>query len=264
MSIITLTSDWGNKDHYAGSVKGAILKLHLTATIIDISHQVQPFKLYQASFILKSCYNDFPEGTVHIIGINSELIDDTAHVAILKNGQYFISADNGIFSLLFDSAPEKIVEINTKQKKHPTFPAYDIFVPAACHLASGKPIEELGSVRNSVKEMIAFQPIETNNYIRGMIVYVDNYFNAITNISKKLFFETAKNRDYTIKFASYTINKISETYNDVPEGEKLALFGSTGYLQIAQNKGDAANQLGLDVNSLVVVDFEDNDNFLIK
>lgn len=264
MPVITLTSDWGNKDHYAGSVKGLILKNYPEATIIDISHEVPPFKLYQASFILRSCYKDFPDGTVHIIGVNSEANADTSHLAVYNNGQYFIGADNGIFSLLFDSFPEKIVEINHKNKKNTTFPAYDVFVEAACHISSGKPIEELGAVKNRIKEMIAFQPVVTDNYIRGMVVYIDTYFNVFTNITKKLFDETTKNRNYNIKFASYTIDKISEAYNEVPEGEILAVFSSTGYLQIAQNKGDAANQLGLALNSLVVVDFEDNDNFLIK
>jgi len=111
MPIITLTSDWGNKDHYVGSVKGAILNLIPNASIIDISHEIPAFNLYQASFILKNCYKNFPTNTIHIIGVNSIAAPDTPHTAILKDGHYFISSDNGIFSLLFDTLPDKIIEI---------------------------------------------------------------------------------------------------------------------------------------------------------
>ncbi len=262
MSVITLISDWGNKDYYVASVKGLILSLQPDVHIIDISHEVPAFKLYQASFILKSCYKNFPPGTINIIGINSEATIDTPHLVVQKDGYYFIGADNGIFSLLFDSPPDKIVEIKTKNVGEITFPGLYVFAPAACQLVSDKNIEKLGTVRNSIKEMFAFQPVVTANTIRGMIVYIDTYFNAITNITKKLFFEIAAGRQYKISFGSYTIDKISKNYNDVPEGEILALFTSVGFLEIAQNHGDAANQLGLSLDSMILIDFQKDDNIL--
>jgi len=256
MSIITLISDWGNKDHYAGSVKGSILSIAPDTIIVDISHEVPAFKLYQASFILRSCYKTFPAGTVHIIGVNSEATPSTPYTAVMKDGHYFIGADNGVFSLLFDSTPDKIVEINNPTHLLSTFPGRDVFAPAACHLAQGKPIEDLGISRNAVKELIAFKPVVRDNTIRGMVIYIDAYYNVITNINKTLFDEISLGRPFSINFASYSIEYISNKYSDVPEGEILALFSSDGYLQIAQNLGDAANQLGLGLDSLVVVDFE--------
>jgi len=224
MPIITLTSDWGNKDHYVGSVKGAILNLIPNASIIDISHEIPAFNLYQASFILKNCYKNFPTNTIHIIGVNSIAAPDTPHTAILKDGHYFISSDNGIFSLLFDTLPDKIIEIKIIENTKSTFPARDIYAPAACFLAKGNPIEKLGIIKSSIKEMIEFQPVVANNTIRGMVIYIDRYFNAITNISLKLFNEVVNNKKFRISFTSYFIDKISKTYNEVTEGEILALF----------------------------------------
>ena len=102
MPIITLTSDWGTKDHYLASVKGVILKQIPEARIVDISHNISPHNLTEAAFIIRNCYHDFPEGTIHIIGVSTIESEHTPHTIICTEGQYFIGADNGIFSLIFD------------------------------------------------------------------------------------------------------------------------------------------------------------------
>ena len=102
MPIITLTSDWGYKDHYIGAVKGAILHRMPDATIVDISHSIPPFNVEHAAFVLKNCYHNYPEGTVHIIGVNTEESDKNPHTAIFIDGHYFIGADNGVFSAAYN------------------------------------------------------------------------------------------------------------------------------------------------------------------
>jgi len=146
MPIITLTTDMGLKDYYVGAVKGAILTQFPGAVIVDISHSVSSFDIQEAAFIIKNCYLDFPPGTIHIIGVNPERSEDTPHIACFINGHYFIGADNGIFSIVFDKKPVQIVELkHSGTKESLTFPTRDVFVAAACHLAQGGALEKTGS-----------------------------------------------------------------------------------------------------------------------
>jgi len=256
MPIITLTSDWGNKDSYKGAVKGAILSKLPGVTIVDITHQVPAFDIEQAAFILRNAWSSYPAGTVHIIAVNAEESIREPHTAVLYSGHYFIAADNGIFSLIFDHKPEKIVVIDIIQDTgYFTFPARDRFVEAAVRLAGGDPIESLGEAKGSYNEKFLFEPVVTHNHIRGIVVYVDAYENAITNIRESLFREHARGRKYQILFRTYAINRISRSYSDVNEGDPVALFGTHGYLEIAMNKANASALLGLYNKESVVIEF---------
>ncbi len=260
MPIITLTSDWGLRDHYVGAVKGAILRLIPEATIVDISHLVAPFDLKQASFIIGNAYHYFPEGTVHILAVDSIESISRPHVALKADGHYFIGADNGIFSLFLRNPPEIIVGLNIKQdSNYFTFPARDRFVKAACHLASGHAIAELGDIMQELTEKFLYQPVVKDSVIQGKAIQIDAYGNIFTNISKQLFLDTAMKRKFSliVKRPGYQINKIRDAYDDVPEGEMLALFASNGYLQIAINRGRASSLLGVEVDDHVMVSFED-------
>lgn len=256
MPVITLTSDWGAKDHYLASVKGAVLKQIPDARIIDISHHVPPHDLTQAAFIIKNCYKDFPPGTIHIIGVSTEESDVHPHTAILADGHYFIGADNGIFTLIFEEQPEKIVEITLMQdSEFFTFSSRDRFVKAAALLAEGKDIAELGDPRDSLHQKFMFAPVVENNVIKGIVIYVDNYENVITNITKEKFREVGKGKQFTISFRGEEIHEIRDSYSDVPVGEILALFGCNGHLEIAMNNGTASSLLGLNPDDPVRVEF---------
>jgi len=259
MPVITLTSDWGKKDFYRGAVKGAILRQLPEAVIIDISHEIPPFDLNQAAFIIRNFYSNFPEGTIHILAINTEASIETPHTVVFHKGHYFISADNGIFSLIFNEVPEKIIELDILQDSdYFTFSTRDVFVKAACHLLSGKPMEELGHKKEKVMVKMAFQPVINADLIKGKVIYVDRYGNAFANISENLFRTAVKNRKFSITFRSpnYRINRISKSYMDVHEGEMLALFSSSGYLEIAINRGDASSLLGLKLDTSVLIEME--------
>lgn len=259
MSVITLTSDWGLKDHYRGSVRGAILKQFPEARIEDISHQLTPFDLNQAAFIIRNFFPAYPEGSVHIIAVNTEASLESPHTLIQHKGHFFIGADNGIFSLIFDEKPESIIELDVHQDSdYFTFPTRDLFVKVACHILQGKPVDQLGHPKESVMTRTAFQPVINDHQIRGKVIYVDHYGNAFVNITQQRFREIVKNRKFsvTLRSPAYRINKISDSYQDVPEGEMLALFSTSGYLEIAINRGDAANLLGLHPDATVLVEFE--------
>ncbi|MEI6681725.1 MAG: SAM-dependent chlorinase/fluorinase [Bacteroidota bacterium] len=259
MAIITLTSDWGLKDHYVGSVKGAILRQFPDARIVDISHQIPAFDLNQAAFIIRNFYGSFPEGTIHIIAINSEAATDTPHTLVHYHGHYFIGADNGIFSLLFDEKPDRIIELDIIQDSdYFTFPSRDVFVKVACHIASGKPIEQLGHPKAGIIQRMAFKPVIQDDLIRGKVIYIDNYENVFVNITEPLFTSVVKNRKFVITFRSpnYRITTISKSYKDVNPGEMLALFSTSGYLEIAICQSKASSLLGLKMDQLVLVELQ--------
>ncbi len=259
MAIITLISDWGMNSHYQASVKGAILKQIPDARIIDITHTLRPFDVMNCSFILKNSYQDFPEGTIHIIGVNTEASMQSPHVVVKHNGSYFIGADNGVFSLIFEHDSVEAYELNIMQDSdYFTFSSRDVFVKVASMIASGKPLSEMGDPYKDLNRMYAFKPVVSQDKIEGKVIFVDDYENVFVNIDKQTFREVGKGRPYTIKFRvpGYAISSLKTSYSDVADGERLALFGSTGYLEIAMNKGKASSLLGLGLTDSVSVEFE--------
>lgn len=257
MAIITLTTDLGSKDFYQAALKGSILSILPTANIVDITHEVPSFNISYAAFVLKNVYHYFPKGTVHLVGIDSVFSENTKYVGLKHQDHYFVGADNGIFSLLFDSKPEEIVELNIMQDlKYLHFPLVDIFVKAAIHLAKGGKLKEIGLPCESIEERSLLNPVIEKDMIRGSVIYIDTFCNVITNITKELFTKIQRNRDFTLFFRkSETISQLSWHYNEVPEGEKLCLFGISNHLEIAINKGKASGLLGLHLSDIVRIQF---------
>lgn len=260
MAIITLTTDLGLKDYYVASVKAAILKETPDINIIDITHEIPSFDLQKTAFVIKNSYSDFPENTIHIIGVNSETDLEVAHVAIYYNGHYFIGADNGIFSLIFDTPPDKVFELNVSQDTDRiTFPTKDVFVKVACHIARGGTLEVIGKPKEGLSVRTMFRAVSENNIIKGMAIYIDHYGNIITNITESLFKSFGNGRRFTIFFRSeeYEIKKMSPSYCSVEEGERAALFSSTGYIEIAINKGNASELFGVNQGDIIRIEFYD-------
>jgi hypothetical protein len=256
--VITLTTDWGMLDHYAGAVKGAILTKLPDARIVDITHQIPPFDLKKASFILRNSYPFFPEGSIHIVGVSTEESETNPHVAIQYNGHYFIGADNGVFTLMFDAHPEKIVELTIAQDTgYFIFSTRDRFVKAAVHLAKGGNIDELGDIRSELKALITLRPQINGSNIGGRVIYIDNYENVFLNITAAEFTEVGKNRRFSliIKGKSHSVNSVRDAYSEVPEGEIAVLFSTTGFVEIAINKGNAASLLGIKNDDVILIEF---------
>ncbi len=257
MSIITLTTDWKNSDFYVGAIKGKLLSVCPDATIVDISHQIQSFNILQASFVLQNSYNQFPDGTIHIVGVNSD-IKDNRLLVVLADNHYFIGADNGIFSLIFKDKPEKILLIDNKKiGDKSTFNALTSFSVIASHIIQNKPLEQLGNPVDEYKQHVPIRPAIDSSIINGSVIYIDSYANAITNITRELFNRIGKRRTFEIFVQSnhYKINTVSHSYTDVPVGELLAVFNSADLLEIAIHNGNAAQLLNLSVNSSIRIKF---------
>jgi S-adenosylmethionine hydrolase len=257
MAIITLTTDLGSKDFYQAALKGSILSISPNANIVDITHEVPSFNISNAAFVLKNAYPYFPKGTVHLIGIDSVFSEVTKYVALKHNDHYFVGADNGIFSLLFDGPPDELVELNIMQDlKYLHFPLVDIFVKAAIHLSKGARLKDIGIPLDKLEERMLLHPVIEHDMIRGSVIYIDTFCNVITNITKDLFSKVQRNRDFTLHFRkSESISQLSWHYNEVPEGEKLCLFGISNHLEIAINKGRASGLLGLHLGDIVRIEF---------
>lgn len=261
MSIITLTTDFGLKDHYGASLKGALLRQMPSAVVVDITHQVPLMNYAEAGYVLGAAFHEFPLGTVHLVAVGSGGSGPYNHVALKFKGHYFVGCDNGTFSFLDpDTEPEHIVQLALSGKEPSTFLARDLYLPAAIKLATGTPIESLGLPQSRLtKLMFPVSPPE-QDVLKGTVVYVDSFRNLITNISGDDFDTIGKGRLFSIELirlrGKETITELHRTYGDVPIGAIVAFFNSTGMLEIAINNGPAAELLNLRQNSVVRITFE--------
>lgn len=257
MHPVTLITDLGTKDFYLGAVKGVFFSYVPELKLIDITHQVAPFNIIEAAFILKNSYHHFPEGTIHVISVDTSYSNPPRYIVLYHNGHHFIGPDNGVFSLAFESRPEKIIELNLPQdQRFKHFPLPDIFVKAACHLAQGGAPEVIGKLSTSLTERSNLLPSFDEQGIRGNVIYIDRFENVITNIDRDIFEKVGQGRRFRILFRrGESLDRISENYQEVPEGEKLCLFSVSGFLEIAINKGGASGLLGLRPGETVRIEF---------
>ncbi|WP_306354099.1 S-adenosyl-l-methionine hydroxide adenosyltransferase family protein [Flavobacterium sp. '19STA2R22 D10 B1'] len=275
MSIITLTTDFGLKDHFVGALKGKILSEFPTASIVDISHEIGLFNTTETAYIISASYASFPKGTVHLIGVDAELNNETQHLAMQWNDQYFICADNGILSMLTSKIiPQKIVTINIHDRLPSGSTDMDVFVTVACHIAKGGSLNVIGKEITQIKEVTELQAVanDAGNSLKGYITYIDHFGNVVSNISKKLFLEVSKGREYEVVFKGYRLKTILPNYSSIAistkyplknyEGEKLAIFNEAGFLEIAIFKsnppyiGSASSLLGLYYRDLITINFK--------
>lgn len=275
MPIITLTTDFGEKDHFAGAVKGGIYSALDDVRIVDISHSISPFHISEAAYIIQNAYKSFPLGTIHIIGIDSELNPENKHIAVYLDGHYFVCADNGIISMITQEfRPEKMVAINIHDRLKSNFPVLDVFVEVACHIARGGTLDVIGKDIQQIKQLKGITPVinADASQIIGNVIYIDNYGNVITNINRTLFENTRKGRGFNISARTVRFNKVFERYSDAinfdvhpdrreEDGKKLAVWNSSGYLELAIYKsnpstvGSASTLFGLGYRDTVTVKF---------
>ncbi|MGB5554771.1 MAG: SAM-dependent chlorinase/fluorinase [Flavobacteriaceae bacterium] len=275
MAIITLTTDFGLKDHFVGALKGSIYKELSDANIVDISHDISPFNIQECAYILENAYTHFPKGTVHIVGVDSEPTPENEHIAVFVDGHYFISANNGVIGLITSEInPEKVVKINIPNPIHGSFPVMDVFVQVACHIARGGTLEVVGKPFTELKDLRGFSPTVTDNgnKIIGSVIYIDNYGNIVTNIHKKFFDAHRSGRAFEISARTTKITQIHNTYSDIINfdleknkrrgaGDVMALFNSSDYIELAIYKSDlntvggASTLLGLDFRDTITINF---------
>ena len=274
MPIITLTTDFGTTDGKVACIKGCILSMQPDVSIVDISHDIEPYNLTQTGYIVKNAYSHFPKGSIHIISVDSFHHKDRKFLVCKADGHYFIMADNGLPSLIFyDIKPESTYEItlNNRFDDVVNFTSTDIFVPVAVHLYKGGIPEIIGREIQQIKEITYPKPHfnENEKILIGEVVYIDHFGNAVSNISKEIFEQYfLAFKDFDVKFRGFSTKKIVEKYTDIiPDWEKessfhgkeLALFNEADLLEIAIYKGSkasgASTLMGLNIGEKIYVVF---------
>ncbi|MFT6838358.1 MAG: S-adenosylmethionine hydrolase [Sediminicola sp.] len=275
MAIITLTTDFGHKDHFIGAIKGTIYSELNDARIVDISHSISPFNIQECAYILKNSYKTFPKGTIHIVGIDSEKTPENQHIAVFVDGHYFIVANNGVLGLIISEVqPDKIVEISLPDTGQTPFAVMDVFVKVACHISRGGTLEVVGKSFDQLRDLKEFAPIVSDNFktITGHVIYIDNYGNVVSNIQKSLFEAYRNGRKFELKARNKKLTEIHRKFSEIINfdldknqrkgpGDLLALFNSSDYIELAIYKSDlntvggASTLLGLDYRDTITINF---------
>lgn len=257
MAIVTLLTDSGESDHYVAAIKAKILSINPGLTLVDISHQIASCDIAHGAFVLKAVFRDFPKGTVHLVGIDATGNRDGIYLALQLEDHFFIGPDNGLFGLISDAVSQQIVQINSIQPIHSTFPEKDIFAPAAAKLASGVSITTLGKAVPSFKKMIGRHVKATKKIIAGHVIRVDHSGNVITNIPKDTFDTLSQGKNFTIQFGGEKFKKIHTQYWQTEQGDCFLIFNSLNLLEIGIYKGNASELLGLTLDSPINITFDE-------
>jgi len=245
--VVALLSDFGLRDHYAGTMKGVILSICPDATLVDITHDVPPHDVLAGALELVAAYRYFPAGSVFVAVVDPG-VGSTRRGIAADTGEYkFVAPDNGVLTLVFDDqAPKRVVELTERRYARPTvsrtFEGRDRFAPAAAWLAKGIELGALGRNASAVHRLDVPRPRIGDGTIDGEVLRVDRFGNLITNIDRRTFDRMA-GAGLEIRVGSHRVSKVVSTYADVSADEICALFGSTDHLEIAANGASAAIRL---------------------
>ena len=248
--VIALLTDFGTRDHYAGTMKGVALGICPDAAIVDITHDIPPHDVLGGALELAASYKYFPPGTVFLAVVDPGVGTQRRGIAGDAAGYRFVAPDNGLLTLVFkESAPRRVVELTERRYARPTvsrtFEGRDRFAPAAAWLAKGIELTGLGRTLSSWHTLAVAEPAMTDNEVAGEVLRVDRFGNLVTNIERKVFERFAGGAGIEIAAGSHAVDRLVATYAETEPGSVCALFGSSDHLEIAVNGGSAAERLGL-------------------
>jgi hypothetical protein len=255
MAVITLMTDFGQKDAYVGAMKGVILGINPQATLVDLSHEIAPQAVEEAAYVLWTAYPYFPPGTVHVVVVDPGVGSDRRPIAIQTERAFFVGPDNGVFSyVLTAERSARVVHLTNPRYWRPqvssTFHGRDIFSPVAAHLSLGVPFGDLGEPIDDPVLLPLAQPERRADGVIGRVIHVDHFGNVITNLGPE---DLPAREGLVIEVAGQHIRGLSSTYSAAQPGELVALWGSDGLLEIAVREGSAGGRLGIRVGDKVIV-----------
>jgi len=248
-------SDFGESDHYVAAVKAKILSQNPSLNVVDISHQIASCDVAHAAYVLKAVFKDFPQGTVHLVAVNSASQPGDRYIAVKLEGHYFIGTDNGLLGLVSDAEAE--AQVALAQAEPTSFPAKQVFAEVAAKLASGASITDLGEPLEHFKKSLGRHLKANKSLISGHVIRVDHYGNLITNIDKTTFDILSKQKTYNITFSRENSRRVHDNLNVVDAGDIFLIFNDQGYLEIGINQGNASELLGLGYDSPVMIKFDE-------
>jgi S-adenosylmethionine hydrolase len=237
--LITLTTDFGTADHFVAAMKGVILGLAPRARIVDITHEIAPYDVNEAGFVLAQAWHWFPQGTTHVVVVDPGVGSERRPILLEAGGHYFVGPDNGVFSMIYAAGKHKVRVISNRKfmraEVSRTFHGRDIFAPAAAYLARKTPVASFGKLITDY--------VHNPQAPAGTVLKVDRFGNLITNfhIDK---FSGIQTRPFELRIGRQIIRRLALTYSDTEIGEVFVIVGSSGYLEIAANQENAAQKLG--------------------
>jgi len=248
--VIALLSDFGTRDHYAGTMKGVALGICPDATLVDISHDVPPHDVLAGALELAACYRYFPAGTIFLVVVDPGVGSARRGIAADAGDYKFVAPDNGVLTVVLDETPpRKVVELTERRYARATvsrtFEGRDRFAPAAAWLAKGIELSALGRPASAIHRLELPQPSVSPDALAGEVLRVDRFGNLITNIDRKAFDRLAHGAAVEVRIGAHQVPRVVSTYADAGAGEICALFGSTDHLEIAANGANAAAALGV-------------------
>ena len=257
--IITLTTDYGTNDHLVGTLKGVILKINPDVTIVDITHHVQQFDALDGAIAIGAAYRYFPARTIHMVIVDPGVGTDRRPLLVTGETQYFIAPDNGVLSLVFEQEPSLTVRhVNAEhyflQPVSKTFHGRDIFAPVAAWLSKGAQTASMGEEISDYKRFALPKPKTADGTATGTILRADHFGNLLTNFKPEdLPEEVLKTGKLQMHVNGKEVNRLVATFAEGEQGEPVAIIGSSGYIEIAVNKGSAAQAIGVRRGASVVL-----------
>jgi S-adenosyl-L-methionine hydrolase (adenosine-forming) len=252
MSFITLTTEWREDDFFHGILRGKLGTQCPDVVVVTNASGIPPFNIMHGAFVIRNTFSHYPEGTIHIVFINSEGTSDQPHLLVKARGHYFIGADNGIFNLILNSQPDMIIGLDNPDSKD----EISLFADTAAAIANGTDPVKLGRKLDSVAEKMPLRATIDKNVIIGSVIFIDSYGNAITNITREIFARVFEGRQFRILIKSnkYFTEKISKSYNEEPVGELVTRFNSVDLLEVSINGADMSSLFGIETGDVVRVE----------
>lgn len=256
MPLMTLTTDWGTRDYGVSALKGMMISGMSGMVFVDISHDVARHNIQQAAYIFGNAFTHYPEGTLHFIGVHASTDQPAELLCIRKNQHFFIGLNDGFFSLVFEETPAEMISLKAGDGATGIYDMKAI-TGAALHLLTGNNLYDLGDRQVNFIRRSAFLPTTDEELINGVVIYVDDFGNVVTNITRQLFEKQRRGRMFEIivRKSQYSVNTISTRYNEVAPGGSLALFNDAGFLEIAINEDSAFRLMNLRLNDTVRIEF---------
>jgi S-adenosylmethionine hydrolase len=254
LPIITLLTDFGYSDPFAGVMKGVILNICPEVQIVDITHNIAPQNIDEAAFKLKSSYSYFPDGTIHTVVVDPGVGTDRAVLGVRTNSYTFLAPDNGVLKFIFNEHPDcRVYRITNSDYFLPhisrTFHGRDVFAPLAAHLDKSISLDEMGEIfQGHIKGEVELCEVASGR-IRGKIIAFDRFGNGISNIEE----EKIVGKTLQIQVKGLKLGQLSASYQEVAVGEPLAVIGSCGTMEIAVNQQSAEKKLNLKIGDIVTV-----------
>jgi S-adenosylmethionine hydrolase len=256
--IVAILSDFGTRDHYAGTMKAVVLSVCHEATLVDIGHEIPPHDVVAGALELAACYRYFPAGTVFLVVVDPGVGSTRRGIAAETAEYRFVAPDNGVLTSVFhETPPKRVVELTERKYARPTvsrtFEGRDRFAPAAGWLAKGVNVSSFGRTITDYQLLDIPTPAITDEEVRGEVLRVDRFGNLITNIDRRTFDRIAHDGAIALRVADREVPRIVATYAEAAAGDLCALFGSTNHLEVAVNAGNAAELLGVGRGATVTV-----------